>query len=101
MEETVQRVEATGLRPVFQEPEGPRMGRNFCLLPGSFQIQRFGTTHQPQGDIQQPRENDGDCQGAAGTAPEAVDFWNGTETESEENRTLTIHWGKPDQDRVR
>ena len=34
--------------------------------------------------------------------PEAVDFWNWTETESEENGTLTIHWENPDweQDKV-
>ena len=102
----MQRVEATGLRPVFQEPEGPRMGRNFCLLPGSFQIQHFGTTIDPREISNNPGRMMEIARALSESLtelpPEAVDFLNWTETETEENGTLTIYWENPDweQDRV-
>ena len=55
MAEVIRRIEETGLQPVFQEPEAPYVEGNSCVLPGSFQVRRFGTTIDPRSVADHPQ----------------------------------------------
>ena len=80
MAEAVRRIEETGLQPVFQEPEAPYVEGNSCVLPGSFQIRRFGTTIDPRSVSDHPQRH--------------RDFRNWTWIDAdEETGAATIHWG--------
>ena len=93
------RIEETGLQPVFQEPEAPYVEGNSCVLPGSFQIRRFGTTIDPRSVSAHPQRQtiiaDTLVQHIPDLPKEARDFLNWTWIYAdEETGTATIYWGE-------
>jgi hypothetical protein len=97
MAEAVRRIEETGLQPVFREPEAPHVDGNSCVLPGSFQVRRFGVTIAPRSVSDHPQRQgiiaDTLVQHIPDLPEEARDFLSWTRIDAdEETGAVTIHW---------
>ena len=97
MAEAVRRIEETGLQPVFREPEAPHVDGNSCVLPGSFQVRRFGVTIDPRSVSDHPQRQgiiaDTLVQHIPDLPEEARDFLSWTRIDAdEETGAVTIHW---------
>ena len=89
---------AAGAVPAFQEPEGPYWEDNALVLPGSFQVLRFGRWLDPRSVENNPSRMHIIVEEAAKAMPdlpeEARDILNWTEmyASDEENGTFTVAW---------
>ena len=99
--DAVRRVEDSGLRPVFEEPEKPYVDGDSCIIPGSFQIKHFGVTIDPRTVSNHPERQSIMAQVLSDHVPglpdAAKDFlnWNYIEAD-EETGLIVIFWGEDD-----
>ena len=92
---------AAGAVPAFQEPEGPYGEANTLILPGSFQVLRFGRWLDPISVENNPARMNIIAEEAAKVIPdlpeEARDILNWTVMDAdEENGTFIVEWASPE-----
>lgn len=92
-EETVERMQAAGLRPDFQEPAAPQVGDGSFTMPLSFQVRNFGRPLDPR-MVENNPERMMLIAGAVEGLPEgAGNILNWTHLErDDETQALTVHW---------
>ena len=91
---------AAGAVPAFQEPEGPYWEDNTLVLPGSFQVLRFGRWLDPRSIENNPTRMEIIAEEAAKAVPalpeEVKDVLNWTVMYAdEENGTFVVEWESP------
>ena len=96
----VERVESSGLSPVFTEPESPYVEDDHCFLPAIFQIRHFGGVLHPRMVADHPARLEKIAEAIRDEVPGlpevAKDWrnWNKTMADTEdENSVFVIYWG--------
>ena len=98
LEDIIRRIDQSGLEPVFEEPETPYLEGESCVIPGTFQLQKFGTVLDPRSVSDHPQRQQIIAETLAEHVPdfpeEARDFlnWKFIETDQETGVAI-VHWG--------
>ncbi len=103
LQEVVERIARSGLEPEFEEPEKPHVEGNSCIVPGTFQLRKFGVTLHPRSISNNPERQQMIAQVLADSVPdfpeEGKDFLNWNYIESDEETGIAvIHWGEDSEE---